>query len=69
MEAISDFKMAAMQNVFFSIAPQWGRIDIQVVAPIFLVSRTNMGLVINCFAVAILKFKITAISDLIINGS
>ena len=67
MEAISDFKMAAMQNVFFSIAPQWGRIDIQVVAPIFLVS--NMGLVINCFAVAILKFKITAISDLITSGS
>ena len=43
MEAISDFKMAAMQNVFFSIAPQWGRIDIQVVAPICLVSRTKYG--------------------------
>ena len=58
------FQDGRMQKVCCSIAPQRGNIDITGCTYIVGV-EDNMGRLINFFAVAILKFKIAAILDII----
>ena len=55
MAAIFKSNMAAVQNVYCSIAPQRGK-------SIFSGSGKQMGRFINCFILVILKFKILSIS-------
>ena len=56
MAAIFKSNMAAVQNVYCSIAPQRGK-SILVGAPTFFGSRKQMGRFINCFILLFLKFK------------